>query len=989
MSSAPTSRPLRASLLLLPLTCALLFSAPAAAMSGGGELSPKLTELARPSVESLPPARQDARLGLPASGPGSLVREGDRVLVDVSFAHGALAALGELRAAGARIVAASRRYQTVTVSVLPSSLHDLPPLTGVANVSENRAPLVYAEGPVAGAVGADCEGGSVISEGVQQLNVDDARGKYDVTGSGVTVGVLSNSFDKGTQEANGSGPIATHAGGDVESGDLPGSLSPCAKSEQKTPVRVLEDFSGSKATDEGRAMLQIVHDVAPDAKLAFATAFKSETAFAENIERLAKPVSQGGAAADVIVDDVVWFGEPFFQDGPVATAVNKVVGDGVAYFSSAGNDNLFEGANEIASWETPSFRETTCPATVQALLPSSGHCMDFNPGGGTDNTFGIKVGENATLTVDLQWAEPWYGVHTDLDAYLLDSTGKLLEKEDQNNAGALKPKEGGTQKPVEALQWENKGPSQQVQLVINRCFAECNPEADETKLPRVKFALLQNGGGVSATEYPTSSGGDVVGPTIFGHTASNDAVSVAAIRYNTTTQPEQFSSRGPVKHYFGPVVGKVAAAAVPEETIEKPNVTATDCGETTFFAIKSGTKWRFCGTSAAAPHAAGIAALELQAEPAASVSAIRGAQEATALPVGSFGPNAVGAGLLDADTAVASLLPPSPVALTGHPANRTNDTTPTFEFSPTPASACLVDGSQVKAPCDSPFTVEAPLGDGEHEFTVEDGGGEASFTFTVDTTPPVVQFVPKPDPVTANRTPSLGFAASEPSEFECSLDGAAAQPCASPYKVASPLADGGHTLRVQGTDQAGNEGEAEAKFTVDTVAPTVKITRQPPAEGTEAVPAFEFSASEPASFTCAIDGVSPQFCASPFVSPRALADGSHTFSVTATDPAGNAGTASASFDVDRHPPKTFFAKHPRHLIRTKRRRVRVAFRFGSNEPGATFICKVDRGLLRFCGPTIVRRFEEGAHVVVVKARDAVGNVDRTPAVFHFRVKRSH
>ena len=119
---------------------------------------------------------------------------------------------------------------------------------------------------------------------------------------------------------------------------------------------MLEDLSGG--ADEGRAMAQIVHDVAPHATLAFATAFKGEAAFAANIERLARPVAEGGAGADVIVDDVGYFEEPFFQDGPVAAAIGKVTEEGVTYLSAAGNDNLFDGeGHEIASWEAPEFRD--------------------------------------------------------------------------------------------------------------------------------------------------------------------------------------------------------------------------------------------------------------------------------------------------------------------------------------------------------------------------------------------------------------------------------------------------------------------------------------------------------------------------------------------------------------------------------------------------------------------------------------------------------
>src|SRR6202030_4665917 len=85
-------------------------------------------------------------------------------------------------------------------------------------------------------------------------------------------------------------------------------------------------------------MMQIVHDVSPGAGLAFYTADNSEADFANGIGKLAAPVSSGGAGAKVIVDDVGYFDEPFFQDGIVAQAVDAVVAQGVAYFSAAGND---------------------------------------------------------------------------------------------------------------------------------------------------------------------------------------------------------------------------------------------------------------------------------------------------------------------------------------------------------------------------------------------------------------------------------------------------------------------------------------------------------------------------------------------------------------------------------------------------------------------------------------------------------------------------
>lgn len=610
-----------AGLLAVAIACALLPSAAAAAAwpggKGRGPLSPLLVQLQKQGVRSQSPARQAELLGLAPEGPGSLLRDGGRVVVGVRFDHGALARRDEVRAAGGRVVSASRAYQSATVAIAPAALGALAQVPGVASVRPVRTPLLFA---------ADCEGGSVISEGVAQLRADAARAKFGVDGSGITVGVLSDSYDRNAG-------AATDAAEDVESADLPGAANEC--SGQTTPVKVIEDLS-EPGGDEGRAMLQIAHDMAPGAKLSFATAFESEEGFAENIGKLAS------AGADVIVDDVSWFEEPFFQDGPVAVAVNEVAGEGVTYLSAAGNDNLFDaGGNEIASWEAPAFRNSGgCPEAIENLSGFNGtHCMDFDPGAGVDETYGITVEAGETLTLDLQWAEPWNGVETDLDAFVLSGAGKILAGSAEENTGLT-----GTQRPVEILQWVNSGATKTVQLAINR-FSGGNP--------RLKSILLENGGGVSAVEYPESSGGDVVGPSIFGHAGAAGAIAVAAVPYDDGSEPEPYSSRGPVAHYFGPVEGSTAASPLPTpELLSKPDVAATDCGATTFFAFLSGGVWRFCGTSAAAPHAAGAVALMREAAPLADAGLLRESLVGSAAPVGGFGPCAVGGGLVETVAAV-------------------------------------------------------------------------------------------------------------------------------------------------------------------------------------------------------------------------------------------------------------------------------------------------------------------------------------------------
>jgi hypothetical protein len=397
---------------------ACLLPATAAAGPARGELSPLLAELATKEVRSLPPGRQAELLGVAPTGPGSLLRDEGRVLVRVRFDHGALASVDELRAAGGRVVGASRAYQSATVAVPAADLRKLATVKTVAAVSPVRAPVLRA---------VDCEGGSQISEGVAQLNVKAARDEFVVDGTGITVGVLSDSYDRDSE-------AVTDAETDVETADLPGTGNEC--SGQATPIEVIEDLAEA-GSDEGRAMLQIVHDVAPGADLAFATAFEGEEEFAKNIEELAD------AGAEVIVDDVAYFEEPFFQDGPVANAITEVAEDGVTYLSAAGNDNLFDGeGNEISSWEAPAYRDSGgCPPEVESLPTFNAfHCMDFNPGAATDRTFGIKVEPGETLTVDLQWAEPWAGVGTDLDAFLLDAEGELVGAEAGNNLANGKTK---------------------------------------------------------------------------------------------------------------------------------------------------------------------------------------------------------------------------------------------------------------------------------------------------------------------------------------------------------------------------------------------------------------------------------------------------------------------------------------------------------------------------------------------------------------------
>lgn len=733
-----------------------------------GDLSPRLAELAKPSIRSAPPARQAEALSLASEGAGSLLREGNRVLVEVRFDRSAAAAVDGLRATGAKIVDVSSRYQTVTVAAKPSELRSLPSVRNVTNASPVLAPIVAA---------SECPAGIAVSQGDTQLHAAEARTSAEVDGNGVTVGILSDSFDKATEAADESGPIETHAAEDIESGDLPGTASPCLG--ETTNVNVLDD-PDSQGEDEGRAMAQIVHDLAPAANLAFATAFTSETAFADNIELLAKSVGEGGAGANVIADDVTYPTEPFFQEGRVGNAVRKVTEAGVSYFSSAANNNLRAGGKDIASWEAPAYRNSAgCPAAIvaySAQLENAGepglhpsHCMDFSPGTSVDRTFRVTVFPGSTLRIDLQWAEPWEGVTTDLDAFLLGPNGELVARSIEDNVA-------GSEQPFEFVGWKNNtGAEAKVKLVINRFAGGA---------PRLKFALLQNGGGVTSTEYETSQGGDIVGPTIFGHNGAEDATSVAAINQAATTSPEPYSSRGPVTHYFEPVNGLTAAEPLaPEVILSKPDLTATDCNVTTFFAEFVGT-WRFCGTSAAAPHAAGVAALMLQKEPLATPQQIRTAMQESASSLEAFGPCAVGAGLIEAVGAIAALLSPG----AGSPPGCTP-----------PESGPIVNEGELEQP------------------PIVEGGGEVTPTIPPPEVTPPPPPPPNPVPQTSlgkrpskvirttlgNATAVFVFRSDESNvTFLCRVDTGPWRTC--PARFVRRYRVGRHVVRVVARDAAGN-----------------------------------------------------------------------------------------------------------------------------------------------------------------------------------------
>ncbi len=509
--------------------------------------------------------------------------------------------------AGANITAESSLYRHGVISafVPVNKIAEMAGAPGVLSISLGRRPIRNA--------------GAAISGGALQLRTAmvNAQG-FD--GSGITVGCLSDSYDTAATDLNGD-PLTDHAAQDVLSDDLPGTGNPNGNTD---PVVVLEDSPTPDTFDEGRAMLQIVHDIAPKARLAFATAFVSDTDFANNIRSL-----RTTANCDVIVDDVFYTQEPMFSDGIIAQAVNDVATSGslpgkkIAYFSSAGNQ---QGGGYVSTFNPVS------DATVRAGLPNqnldltgvlpaltSGGFHNFNTNGGApDVSQSFPIAAQTTVEFDFQWNDPFdvlNGVTTDYNVLIFDESGNFLSSFSGTSDNFA------NQEPIEDISVTNSSDSEAIyQVVITR--AGNSPSTPVARKIRY-LAIDDAGGGVGATEYyqPLAS-------SSFGHNCSAHAMGTAAYVYDDnpsapvappfTPSIEDYSSQGPATIDFDANGARLSQS----EIRQKPDIAAPDGGNTTFFGFdyEGDGLPNFFGTSAAAPHAAGVAALLLNKAAAHSLS---------------------------------------------------------------------------------------------------------------------------------------------------------------------------------------------------------------------------------------------------------------------------------------------------------------------------------------------------------------------------------
>jgi hypothetical protein len=339
-------------------------------------------------------------------------------------------------------------------------------------------------------------------------------------------------------------------------------------------------------------------------------------------------------------------------------------------------------------------------------------------------------------------------------------------------------------------------------------------------------------------------------------------------------------------------------------------------------------------------------------------------------------------------------------SITGEPNSPTTSTSASLSFAATEPGAtftCKLDDASWGA-CISPKSYSG-LGLGDHTFSVRaaDAAGNtdstpATDTWTVeavpDTTVPDTSITAAPTSPTTSTSASLAFDATEPgATFTCKLDSGSWASCTSP-KGYTGLSLGDHTFSVRAIDAAGNTDAtpATSEWTIetqaDTTAPDTSITAQPTSSTTDTAASLSFTADEPGStFTCKLDDGFWASCASP-ESYSGLALGEHTFAVRATDAAGNTDTTPATSEwtvvapSDTTAPETSISAQPSSPTTS----TSASLTFASSEPGATFTCKLDSGSWASCtSPKGYTGLSLGDHTFSVRATDAAGNTDATPA----------
>ena len=491
------------------------------------------------------------------------------------------AQLSQLTALGVTVRSSSADFPAVAGADLPQAglVHAAVPTGALDRVA--ALPWVAAIRPV---IRPQPDVGPVTSEGVQLHRADVAQG-IGVDGSGQRVGAMSDGV--------------TSLAESVAKGELPAD------------VQVIDAGDG----DEGTAMLEIVHDMAPGAKLLFSGTGETLEDHVAGLRALA------AAGATHITEDLAFDDEPAFQQGLAATTAEQLALSGHWFSSSAGNLGA-RHTPRVAAVGTGSTPDDLAAKSIKGCptVPQNAVAV----AGGKDTTFDLLLGAGGLLLATLQWSEPraiyptpGQGGFTDLNLYVLDQAGRCLAYSDAPQANGV----GDTIEQV-LLDGTHFPKNTQLKLVVDvkgRSSAVAPPTLDLRW--RTAFA------GSRAIDTPARAGSLNPDSNYLYAATSAGAVNASVSTDPKTVPLEAFSAGGPVQvgsttrcpgGAKGPCTGTAGGGF---QTAIAPTWTAADgvsisgSGGFPDPAVCPATvtgQCRFFGTSAAAPSAAGVAALVRQ-----------------------------------------------------------------------------------------------------------------------------------------------------------------------------------------------------------------------------------------------------------------------------------------------------------------------------------------------------------------------------------------
>lgn len=560
-----------------------------------------------------------AALNLASVQTGIEKNDEGKVLVDIT-ADVTDAFLNMLRTSDADIVAAVPNYRSVRANVALSQLEAIASFQGVKFIQPAQEATTWSASDrrvrvtgdlatraarvgklLAEAIAPAQDGypvtvqngtGQRVTEGDRTHEADRARGTFKVDGTGIKIGVLSDSV--------------TALAESQARGELP-------------PVTVLPGQFGPVGISEGVAMLEIIHDIAPGAQLFFATAFTGQAQFAQNIRDLR------AAGCDIIVDDVFYFLESPFQDGQapavisttngavIAQAVIDVTNDGGLYFSSAGNaGNLNDNTAGVWEGDFNDGGAATAPLVGAGQVHRfTAHPQQVPTPTPTPALFNQILIANTGSPINLFWSDPLGASANDYDLYVLNAAGNAIVAQSFNT-------QNGTQDPAEQVAGAANNTNNRI--VVVKFTGVARYLHVNTNRGRTRFVTPGQTKGHSTAALAYS-------------TAATTAIGPYPGIFNSLNVVETFESDGPRRLFYnGDGTPKTPGdfLSTGGELRQKPDITAADGVSVTGVG---GFGNPFFGTSAAAPHGAAIAALLKQAQPAMTQAQIRTALTSTAIDI--------------------------------------------------------------------------------------------------------------------------------------------------------------------------------------------------------------------------------------------------------------------------------------------------------------------------------------------------------------------